>query len=141
ARPIVGPAVRFAKRVVRRGLRWYVKPIMEQQSRFNHAVLDLTERVRLSYEKLVGAEADATRERIDELDAALDRLRADVDAPARPPPTRGCGPRPGWPSSTGPSRTATGARSATSRSSCGSISRGSGAAGGCSTWAVGGASS
>jgi len=52
ARPVVGPAVRFAKQVVRRGLRWYVKPIIDQQSRFNHAVLDLAERLRLQNEQL-----------------------------------------------------------------------------------------
>ena len=52
ARPVVGPAVRFAKRVVRRGLRWYVKPIVYQQNRFNHAVLDLAERLRLQNEQL-----------------------------------------------------------------------------------------
>ena len=52
ARPVVGPAVRLAKRVVRRGLRWYVKPIVDQQNRFNHAVLDLAERLRLQNEQL-----------------------------------------------------------------------------------------
>ncbi len=51
-RPVVGPAIRFAKRVVRRGLRWYVTPIMEQQSRFNHSLLDLVERLRLENERL-----------------------------------------------------------------------------------------
>lgn len=51
-RLIVGPAVRFAKRVVRRGLRWYVAPIMLQQSRFNHSLLDLIERLRLENERL-----------------------------------------------------------------------------------------
>lgn len=51
-RLIVGPAVRFAKRIVRRGLRWYVAPIMLQQSRFNHSLLDLIERLRLENERL-----------------------------------------------------------------------------------------
>lgn len=51
-RPVVGPAVRLAKRIVRRSLRWYVKPIIEQQNRFNHAVLDLAERLRLQNEQL-----------------------------------------------------------------------------------------
>lgn len=51
-RPVVGPAVRLAKRIVRRGLRWYVKPIVDQQNRFNHAVLDLAERLRLQNEQL-----------------------------------------------------------------------------------------
>jgi hypothetical protein len=52
ARPVVGPAVRFSKRVVRRLLRWYVKPMMEQQTRFNHAALDLIEKLRLQNERL-----------------------------------------------------------------------------------------
>lgn len=52
ARPVVGPAIRFAKRAVRRGLRWYVAPIIEQQNRFNHAILDLAERLRLQNEQL-----------------------------------------------------------------------------------------
>ena len=51
-RPVVGRAIRFAKRAVRRMLRWYVKPMWEQQSRFNHAVLDLLETLRLQNENL-----------------------------------------------------------------------------------------
>jgi len=46
-RPLVGGAIRLSKRAVRRALRWYVSPIMDQQSRFNHATLDLIERLRL----------------------------------------------------------------------------------------------
>ncbi len=48
----IGPAIRFAKRLVRRSLRWYVAPIMEQQTRFNHSLLDMLERLRLENEKL-----------------------------------------------------------------------------------------
>jgi hypothetical protein len=51
-RPVVGPAIRFTKRAVRRALRWYVAPIMEQQTRFNQAVLDLIEKLRLENENL-----------------------------------------------------------------------------------------
>lgn len=51
ARPVVGGAVRLAKRIVRRGLRWYVDPIMEQQTRFNHAVLDVVDQLRLGQEQ------------------------------------------------------------------------------------------
>jgi len=51
-RPVVGPAVRFAKRAVRRGLRWYVGPIIEQQSRVNHMLLDVMERLHLQNERL-----------------------------------------------------------------------------------------
>ncbi len=52
ARPLVGAAIRLTKRAVRRSLRWYVKPMMEQQSRFNHAALDLIEKARLENERL-----------------------------------------------------------------------------------------
>lgn len=52
ARPVVGPAVRIAKGIVRRGLRWYLGPIMEQQSRFNHMTIDLLEKARLENERL-----------------------------------------------------------------------------------------
>lgn len=53
-RVVVGPAVRFAKRAVRRGLRWYVGPMIEQQSQFNHLLLDVMERLRLQNERLTG---------------------------------------------------------------------------------------
>ena len=51
-RPFVGLVIVFAKRVVRRGLRWYLKPAFDQQSTFNHAVLDLFERARLENGRL-----------------------------------------------------------------------------------------
>jgi hypothetical protein len=51
-RPVVGRGIRFAKRVVRRGLRWYIGPIAEQQSQVNHALLDLVERLRTQNETL-----------------------------------------------------------------------------------------
>jgi hypothetical protein len=51
-RPVVGSAIRFAKKAVRRGLRWYVGPIIEQQSRVNHQLLDVMERLRLQNERL-----------------------------------------------------------------------------------------
>ncbi len=64
ARPVVGAAIRFVKRMVRRGLRWYIVPIIEEQSRFNHAVLDLLEGLRLQQEVLRG-DFDDLRERIE----------------------------------------------------------------------------
>lgn len=60
-RPVIGPAIRFTKRAVRRGLRWYVAPIMEQQTRFNQALLDLIEKLRLQNETL-RTELEALRE-------------------------------------------------------------------------------
>ena len=72
-RRVVGPAVRFAKRIVRRGLRWYVKPIIDQQNRFNHAVLDLAERLRLQNEQL--------RNELEDLRGAQDELGAESRVP------------------------------------------------------------
>jgi hypothetical protein len=39
ARPVVGGAIVFGKRVVRRLLAWYVAPIAQDQTRFNLAIL------------------------------------------------------------------------------------------------------
>ena len=52
ARPVIGPSIRLAKRVVRRGLRWYMGPIVAQQTRFNHAALEVIEKLRLQNEAL-----------------------------------------------------------------------------------------
>lgn len=86
ARPVVGPAIRFAKRAVRRSLRWYLKPIMEQQSRFNHAVLDLVERLRMQQEKL-GLEIDDNGEDLARTEARVDLLQTDLMALAEGPGT------------------------------------------------------
>jgi hypothetical protein len=51
-RALIGNAVRFGKRAVRRGLRWYSTPPWDQQNRFNHALLDLVEKLRLQNERL-----------------------------------------------------------------------------------------
>lgn len=63
ARPVIGPAVLMGKRLVRRGLRWYLAPIIEEQSRFNHSVLDLIESLRLQQERL-RADLDDLREQL-----------------------------------------------------------------------------
>jgi len=65
ARPLVGPTVRFLKRYVRRGLRWYVAPIIAEQSRFNHSVLDLIERLRVQQERLA-TEVEGLREQLNQ---------------------------------------------------------------------------
>jgi hypothetical protein len=39
ARPVLGPAIVFLKRALRRSLSWYVQPIANDQTRFNVAVL------------------------------------------------------------------------------------------------------
>jgi hypothetical protein len=52
ARPVIGPSIRLAKRAVRRGLRWYLSPIVAQQTRFNHATVEVLEKLRLQNEAL-----------------------------------------------------------------------------------------
>jgi SAM-dependent methyltransferase len=81
ARPVVGPVVRMAKRAVRRSLRWYIKPIMEQQSRFNHAVLDMVERLGVRDDKLA-IEVDGAAEDLRDAEASIDMLRTDLMAVA-----------------------------------------------------------
>ncbi|MGH9223371.1 MAG: hypothetical protein ACRD2W_06205 [Acidimicrobiales bacterium] len=51
-RALVGKAIAFLKRVLRRSLRWYVTPMIHQQTRFNHAAVDLFEGLRLSVDRL-----------------------------------------------------------------------------------------
>lgn len=51
-RPVIGNLIRFVKRVTRRLLRWYIRPLAEQQSRFNHELLSLMERMRAHNERL-----------------------------------------------------------------------------------------
>ena len=79
ARPVIGSAIRLAKRAVRRSLRWYLKPIMEQQSRFNHALLDMVERLRMQEEKL-WLETEDHGEDLARVEAQVDVLRTDLMA-------------------------------------------------------------
>ncbi len=51
-RLVVGPVVRLGKRALRRAVSWYVKPMMEQQSSLNHALLDSIECLRVRIEAL-----------------------------------------------------------------------------------------
>jgi hypothetical protein len=70
ARPVIGPAILMAKRVVRRSLRWYIAPIIKEQSRFNHHVLDLIEALRWQQERM-RSELDDLKERLDRLDEGV----------------------------------------------------------------------
>lgn len=72
-RPVIGPSVRLAKRVVRRGLRWYVGPMMAQQTEFNHALLDLVEKLRLQNERLAADIAALRSKNSDDGTGAVDR--------------------------------------------------------------------
>lgn len=76
-RPYVGRAITFSKRVARRGVRWYSKPIAEQQTRFNHASLDLAERLHLENDRLAG-EVDDLREELESALTAIESLQADL---------------------------------------------------------------
>lgn len=76
-RPVVGPAVRVAKRALRRSLRWYIKPIMEQQSRFNHAMLDIVERLQMHDDKL-GLKLERNDDVLNRVEAGVDILRTDL---------------------------------------------------------------
>ncbi len=51
-RAVIGPTIRLAKRAVRRSLRWYLGPIAAQQTRFNHAAVEMLEKLRLQNEAL-----------------------------------------------------------------------------------------
>jgi hypothetical protein len=81
-RPVIGPTVRFGKRVVWRALRWYIGPVAEQQTRFNHATLDLVERLRMYNERLE-TEVETLRSRyerdVDRLQQEIDSLRGATD--------------------------------------------------------------
>ena len=68
ARPVIGPTVLLAKRLVRRSLRWYIAPIIKEQSRFNHQVLDLVEGLRWQQERM-RSDLDDLKERLDRLDS------------------------------------------------------------------------
>ena len=52
ARPVIGKAIRFTKRIVRRCLRWYIKPSWEQQSSINHELIEAMNRLYVQNEEL-----------------------------------------------------------------------------------------
>ncbi|HEY4753677.1 MAG TPA: hypothetical protein VIH37_10340, partial [Candidatus Limnocylindrales bacterium] len=45
ARPVVGPLIVFTKRVFRRLVRWYSKPVAIQQTNLNNRLLDIDEKM------------------------------------------------------------------------------------------------
>jgi hypothetical protein len=60
-RPVIGSAIRHAKRIVRRGLRWYVAALFDQQSRFNNQLVDAVEQLSVRQEHLVSVVGDLER--------------------------------------------------------------------------------
>ena len=77
ARPVIGRAITVGKRFLRRGVRWYSGPIAEQQTRFNHATLDLAERLHRDNERLA-AEIGQLRVELAGAVRMVERLEADV---------------------------------------------------------------
>lgn len=81
ARPLVGPAITFAKRVFRRLVRWYAQPIAVHQTHLNQALLEVDSRVGAA---VVAAQAslDDLGLRLDAVEAELAAVRGGVGGPA-----------------------------------------------------------
>ncbi len=77
ARPVVGSLIHFAKRVFRRLVRWYAKPVAVQQSIINQRMLEIDEKLARSVARVETAIGDATM-RLDSLEGTVERLAADV---------------------------------------------------------------
>jgi hypothetical protein len=73
-RPVVGFAIRHTKRVVRRALRWYVAGLFEQQSRFNHRLVDVIAQMTVQQEHLL-ADIAMLDETVQDQQRDLDELR------------------------------------------------------------------
>jgi hypothetical protein len=85
-RPYVGSAIRYAKRWMRRGLRWYMKPIVEQQMSFNNRLVDVVEQFAVKQESLI-RELEDLHSALSEQQAVLDQAgTATAAAGFRPPP-------------------------------------------------------
>lgn len=81
-RPVVGPVITFSKRIFRRLVRWYVKPIAEQQSGVNLQLLDVDARVA-GVASRAEAGVNDILVRLEQLENAVDRLSSDVSKAAR----------------------------------------------------------
>jgi len=51
-RPVIGRAIRFSKRVVRRLMRWYIKPPFQQQSAVNLALINALQQLQVQNDEL-----------------------------------------------------------------------------------------
>ena len=71
--PQGGPAGRFAKRALRKLMRWYVEPLAQQQRSFNDAALKLIDGLSAQVDRLV-AEREAAARLAAELEERLLRL-------------------------------------------------------------------
>lgn len=74
-----------AQKILRRGLRWYIDPIVAQQNDFNRASADTAQEMRELLRALAVENARLTR-RLAEVEARLADLESEVASPV-PPPT------------------------------------------------------
>jgi SAM-dependent methyltransferase len=80
--PHGGPVARFLKRTIRRGMRWYVEPLAQQQRSFNDAALKLIDALGEELDR-VSAEQRERERLVRELEERLLRLeRREDSAPA-----------------------------------------------------------
>jgi len=70
-RLVVGPVVRFVKRLIRRSLRWWLQPVVDQVSRHNHAVVEVLGAHNREILEL-RREVERLRRRVAELEAEAD---------------------------------------------------------------------
>lgn len=74
-RRIIGKAIVFFKRVVRKLLKWYIEPICNQQTEFNNAVTPAVGRLT-QFSHVLETENSLLKERVEVLSAAMDELKA-----------------------------------------------------------------
>lgn len=72
-----------AQKALRRGLRWYIEPVVEQQNTFNRASVDTTQELRDLLRALAVENARLTR-RLAEVEARLADLESEATPPAPP---------------------------------------------------------
>lgn len=75
ARPVVGPAITFGKRVFRRLVRWYAKPVAVQQTLLNGELLDVSERIGQAVSRLQRQLGEFSL-RLDDVERGLDALES-----------------------------------------------------------------
>lgn len=79
ARPVVGPGIVFAKRVFRRLVRWYAKPVAIRQSQINQRALDVDTRISQALSRTEAGLSDLTV-RLESLEKTVDQVSADVSS-------------------------------------------------------------
>ena len=88
-RPVVGATVRVANGLARRGVGWFIGPVLESQRRMNHGMIDAVGRLREhSTTRLdhVRADTDRLSTEVAVLRRELDQLRTGTEQPSRSVP-------------------------------------------------------